>query len=492
MLKRRQKKIYKAFVTIGVAFSIAFIGCASGKDAFSATSSLSGYTPPPMFGENKSRPIKIPENNNIQTPENKIIKKPSVEELLGYKDMSYAEKSISGLPVPRRKPEYISQLAHIRHMSKSMPAVKKAEVKKKAISEPGVPTISPSRSGDPVTVQDTNLLEPVRKPEVSADNRPDMILNEASLDVLPDKKRRALVDMILIPADRERKQENEQALKIVSADTHKKAGEIENKSEVISQKPDGSDQARDAENRPGDVSISGAGKEQGEDSRQMASLSNKNNTTTSLKNKRSPAQHIRKPDTLRPPQHMLDDVASEDRMSEELKLAAGKFTRSSPSSGFTGQVTGVSDVSENGETKKDNVMSLPSRLASIEPASAPDPQTKSGIENNVSENHKRNGFELSFKPGDTELSQKHKRILEQDLIENLNNRPSTRIEIKSYAMQVDDTQSGARRISLARALAVRQFLLSQGIKPQRMDLRALGENSNGSPKDRIDITLKQG
>ncbi len=94
-----------------------------------------------------------------------------------------------------------------------------------------------------------------------------------------------------------------------------------------------------------------------------------------------------------------------------------------------------------------------------------------------------------FDQGDVKLNDDMKGLLNKDVIQTLTAYPDLRIEIRSYADAVDDSPSSARRASLARALAVRDHLLNNGIESQRMDLRALGSETNKLPIDRIEISL---
>ena len=65
-----------------------------------------------------------------------------------------------------------------------------------------------------------------------------------------------------------------------------------------------------------------------------------------------------------------------------------------------------------------------------------------------------------------------------------------RIQLLAYAAGTPETASRARRMSLSRALAVRSYLIKQGVRSTRMDVRALGNNVEGSPADRVDIIPK--
>jgi len=66
---------------------------------------------------------------------------------------------------------------------------------------------------------------------------------------------------------------------------------------------------------------------------------------------------------------------------------------------------------------------------------------------------------------------------------------SLRIQLKAYAGGDDLSASKARRLSLSRALAVRSFLIEQGVRSTRIDVRALGDKVEDEPVNRVDITL---
>jgi hypothetical protein len=64
---------------------------------------------------------------------------------------------------------------------------------------------------------------------------------------------------------------------------------------------------------------------------------------------------------------------------------------------------------------------------------------------------------------------------------------SMRIQIMCYASGTEDTESKARRKSLARCINIRQYLFKKDVRTTRMDVRALGLKSEGQPADRVDI-----
>lgn len=60
--------------------------------------------------------------------------------------------------------------------------------------------------------------------------------------------------------------------------------------------------------------------------------------------------------------------------------------------------------------------------------------------------------------------------------------------ILAYAAGSPDDPSSARRLSLARAMAARNTLMSDGVPSRRITVRALGSQAAGGPPDRVDIS----
>ena len=65
-----------------------------------------------------------------------------------------------------------------------------------------------------------------------------------------------------------------------------------------------------------------------------------------------------------------------------------------------------------------------------------------------------------------------------------------RIQLKAYAGSTSsDGGSGARRLSLSRALAVRTYLIDNGVRSTRIDVRALGAAADNGAPDRGDVVV---
>ena len=67
-----------------------------------------------------------------------------------------------------------------------------------------------------------------------------------------------------------------------------------------------------------------------------------------------------------------------------------------------------------------------------------------------------------------------------------------RVEIDAYGGKPGDKSSDARRLSLRRALAIRQLLIDNGVPADRIDVRALGGAEDHGATDRVDVLLREG
>lgn len=75
------------------------------------------------------------------------------------------------------------------------------------------------------------------------------------------------------------------------------------------------------------------------------------------------------------------------------------------------------------------------------------------------------------------------------IVMQLTENQSLRLQLRAYATGEDGGKTSARRISLARALAVRSYLMDNGIGPTRVDVRALGMETNQKPLDRVELVF---
>jgi outer membrane protein OmpA-like peptidoglycan-associated protein len=67
---------------------------------------------------------------------------------------------------------------------------------------------------------------------------------------------------------------------------------------------------------------------------------------------------------------------------------------------------------------------------------------------------------------------------------------ASRIQIVGYGGNRGDHSSDARRLSLKRALIIRQLLIDGGVPANRIDVRAMGGASDTAAADRVDVFTK--
>lgn len=96
---------------------------------------------------------------------------------------------------------------------------------------------------------------------------------------------------------------------------------------------------------------------------------------------------------------------------------------------------------------------------------------------------------LVFKGQDVELTDKMKTQIKAQILPDLKKDETSRIQILSFASKPNGDDYAARRISLSRALAVRDYLKSANIDVSRIDLRALEADGNSVPPDKVDVIL---
>jgi outer membrane protein OmpA-like peptidoglycan-associated protein len=68
--------------------------------------------------------------------------------------------------------------------------------------------------------------------------------------------------------------------------------------------------------------------------------------------------------------------------------------------------------------------------------------------------------------------------------------PNARVELQAFGGVKGDKGSDARRLSLKRALSIRQVLIDDGVAPDRIDVRAMGGADDTGPADRVDVYVK--
>jgi outer membrane protein OmpA-like peptidoglycan-associated protein len=109
-----------------------------------------------------------------------------------------------------------------------------------------------------------------------------------------------------------------------------------------------------------------------------------------------------------------------------------------------------------------------------------------------SETGKVRNIHINFPPGTAEPSADVAAALQSlagDITNELQTK-STRLLLQAFAGTPGDKSSEARRLSLKRALAVRQLLIDSGVPSDRIDVRAMGGITDGGKPDRVDVMLR--
>jgi outer membrane protein OmpA-like peptidoglycan-associated protein len=119
-----------------------------------------------------------------------------------------------------------------------------------------------------------------------------------------------------------------------------------------------------------------------------------------------------------------------------------------------------------------------SQIAALPPAAAPEVLDDGQL------------YRVPFGSASSEISEEGKKHLDT-LADRLKKDDSLRLQLLGYASGTQDSASKARRTALFRALSVRTYLMKQGIRSTRMDVRALGNLSEGGDPDRVDAVIRK-
>jgi outer membrane protein OmpA-like peptidoglycan-associated protein len=96
---------------------------------------------------------------------------------------------------------------------------------------------------------------------------------------------------------------------------------------------------------------------------------------------------------------------------------------------------------------------------------------------------------IKFNPGATELGASPQPVLDA-LVARLLGNETLRVQIIAHAAGGPDEAMESRRISLARAVAVRAYFIEKGVRSLRIDVRALGNRADDAPAtDQVDLLV---
>jgi outer membrane protein OmpA-like peptidoglycan-associated protein len=102
--------------------------------------------------------------------------------------------------------------------------------------------------------------------------------------------------------------------------------------------------------------------------------------------------------------------------------------------------------------------------------------------------------EILFPRGDPDVSSStvdKMRTVAADL-NTLLGAGASRVQLDAYGGAPGDKGSDARRLSLKRALGIRQLLIEDGVPAEKIDVRALGGIDDSGAPDRVDVLVRGG
>ncbi len=99
-------------------------------------------------------------------------------------------------------------------------------------------------------------------------------------------------------------------------------------------------------------------------------------------------------------------------------------------------------------------------------------------------------MQIVFKPSASKLPGTAKADL-KTLAARLKEKPNLRLQLMAYAGGESLSAGKARRLSLSRALSVRSYLIANGVRSTRIDVRALGNKLAEEPFNRVDVNVAE-
>lgn len=127
------------------------------------------------------------------------------------------------------------------------------------------------------------------------------------------------------------------------------------------------------------------------------------------------------------------------------------------------------------------VVQLPPKLEELQPGVASLPPSTGPLTDG-------DNMRIVFEHDSSKLPTDAREAL-KTLSSRMSQQDGLRLQLLAYAGGTDTSASAARRLSLSRALAVRSYLIENGVRSTRIDVRALGNKSTESVTERVDITI---
>ena len=101
-----------------------------------------------------------------------------------------------------------------------------------------------------------------------------------------------------------------------------------------------------------------------------------------------------------------------------------------------------------------------------------------------------NKLRVAFGADQTKLPDDAKKQLAA-LANKIKEEEDVRLQLMAYAGGPSLSSSLARRMSLSRALSIRSFLIENGVRSTRIDVRALGNKTTEEPLNRVDLNVTE-
>ncbi|MGE5505779.1 MAG: OmpA family protein [Actinomycetota bacterium] len=122
------------------------------------------------------------------------------------------------------------------------------------------------------------------------------------------------------------------------------------------------------------------------------------------------------------------------------------------------------------------------------PPPAPAPQQQASLPPAGATARKGGTLSILFASDSASLPSAARTELE-DVARRMEKDDALNLQLMAYAEGDESNASKARRLSLSRALEVRKQLMDLGVRSTRIEVRALGNKSEGGPADRVDAVL---
>jgi outer membrane protein OmpA-like peptidoglycan-associated protein len=130
----------------------------------------------------------------------------------------------------------------------------------------------------------------------------------------------------------------------------------------------------------------------------------------------------------------------------------------------------------------------PAIAPAVRPPPAAPPRTAALAPESTSVSRPTGDAVLSFTPGEATLTPEAMRKLNEFSAMLMNSE--AKVQLMAYSSAGGEGGSNARRLSLSRGLAVRNYLMDRGIRMTRITLRPFGQAADDGLPDRVDLVIE--